>query len=505
MPNKTIHKIATSLCWLLVGSMLFSVCGCHSKNNEEGSYYESEIALTTNAANSEKNNTGDLNNGNTTGTSGKDAYANVDVNGYTFTMCGTLLKSEYTSDCTLFEKTLFDKIDEVEKAYGCKIKIINNLETSVDNLAPLIASGKKVADVLEMDLTKTLPLAAAGYIVPWDGKDGIDVNASKWTASYTTMATWAGKHYGLQFMKPAEVRYCAIMNKTALSKAGIDADGIYNLINQNQWNWDTFRSYCNTVVSKNQSNGNTSVYGFGGNAQYISRMLLASNNATLATMDSKGNASATYTSNAAIDSINFFNQLVNEDKVYDLKSGMTDPNTYYSSQPKWYDEFINGKIAFLLEDSWVLNQQIKPRVKNFDYGMITIPMGPNASSYAASAEHARVFSITANNKGDDLKKTLKIFNALSEPVKGNEDEDWWVDDVQADYFQNNDTQSINIYKKLLNESTFDIGAGITSLSNTYDKEVVLNSVMYKKTTPSAATQGMADQSNTIATFFKNFK
>lgn len=433
------------------------------------------------------NSAGNTNSSKNSNTTSTGSGGSVNVKGYTFTLNSAWLPSKVSSTSTLFEKLFFQRKAEVEKQYGCTIKVVTSLAPSMENLMPLIQAGNKVADVIEMMPTQVLPAVSANYIIPWNNVNGINTSDSKWNPSYTNLATFNGKIWGLQFMKPPEARFCVIFNKTLLKSKGIDADGIYNLVNSKGWTFDKLRDYA--IKATTQVNNVTTIYGIGGQPDYVAEELLAASNAKLVTL-ANGKASATFGSQSSKYAMNFFNKLVNSDKVFMTNTGMNSKDTYQSSLPDYTAEFINGKIAFYFAESWVLNQQIKPRVKNFDYGMVPIPLGQGASDYVSPAEHARVFCITSTNK--DLVKSVFIFNALAQPLKGYEGDNWWLDDVQNDYFQSNDKDSLKMYQLCLNKSTWDMGLGVQSLSTAFNDNVVFGSIFWNSgKTPSTAIDGMA--------------
>lgn len=459
---------------------------------EPGDTDSTDDAGETTAPNGSNNQTGsngsnktnsNKTNSNKTSSNSNATTKQVNTKGYTFSVISSLLPSKKSSDNTLFEKLFFDRVAEVEKELGCKIKVINTLQVNVDTLAPMIQAGKKVGDVLEVELRWMPQLISAGYLKPWNEIQGINVNDEKYTAAYTRLATIGGKNWGLQFMKPPEVRFAVYMNKTLLKSSGVDADGIYKLVEQKKWDFETFREYAKKATKV--SNGVTQTYGFGGRPDYVIQELMAANNAFLVSVDKNGKGTPTYTSDNIKYSLRFFNQLVNEDKVFYYTDGMKKQETYAQSLPVYYNEFIQGKIAFLFEDSWVLNQQIKPRVKNFEYGMIPIPMGPSASDYVSPSNHARVFVVTSTNK--DLDVTAKIFDALAKPPSGYSGKDWWLEDVQLDYFQDNDKQSLKIYQMMLEKSMWDMGLGISALSDGFHRTAVFGPIFWNsgKTTDAA--------------------
>lgn len=327
-------------------------------------------------------------------------------------------------------------------------------------------------------------LIAAGYVQPWNNLSGINVNDSKYTSSYTKIATVGNKNYGLQYMKPPEVRYCVIMNKNLLKGAGINADEIYSMINNKTWNYDKLLEYARATT-----NASKGIYGVGGNPEYFMEMIMGANNANIVTLNSNGKATPTYSSQNVVEALTFMNKLVNIDKVYMTNAAMSSKDTYYSGQPDYIDQFIKGKITFLFEDSWTLNQKIRPKVKNFEYGMVTIPLGPSGTDYNSPGGHARVFCITSTNK--ELDFTAKIFNALAESPKGYSGDQWWKDEIQLDYFQANDTKSFDIYMLSLKKMTIDHGTGMDNVFDDFERKVMLEPIFWGSgKTPAAAIEGI---------------
>lgn len=493
MKKPSAKQIFRFLCLTLsVALVLCSFTSCRKKDDDY-SVYESIIELPTDT-DSKSDNKGDTQSGNNSASAsgGSSASASkgnsgsVTTKGKTFTIVSDLLPAKESKDNQLFEKVFFERVREVEKQYGCTIKIINTLFPSPKNLAPMISAGKKIADVIEVELRNLPALSTGGYLKPWNEIPGINTGDSKYTASYTKLATMGKNVWGLQFEKPPEVRYCLIMNKNLLKAAKINPDDIYSMINNKTWNYDKLIEYAKATTDAGKG-----IYGVGGRPDYVAEMLLASNNAKLVSMDANGKATATYTSQNVINSMNFLNRMINEDKVFMTASGMFKSGTYDASVPDYTDQFIKGKIAFLFEDSWVLNQQIRPKVKNFDYGMIMIPLGPNGTQYVSPAEHARVFTVTSTNK--ELDFTAKIFNELAKQPSGYSGDNWWKEEIQLDYFQKGDTKSMDIYLKSLESSTWDLGAGIDAVNKGFKNTVIFDSMFWKTKglTPEAAIKSLA--------------
>lgn len=503
--NRFVRAFMQTMCLLLSFSMLVFAGGCQKNPSETSEYSEYESYITTivdkNNSGSSQSGSDNSQSGSNAGQSGSNSSGNssgkdldkVATKGKTFTIVSSLLPDKSAKNMLLFEKMFYQRVAEVEKEYGVTIKIVNSMGGSAEQIAPMIRAGKMVGNIVETEIRYLPALISAGYVNPWDNVSGVNVNDSNLISGYTKVATVGGKHYGLQFMKPPEVRYCLIMNKNLLKSAGIDPNGIYTMINNKTWNWDTFEQYA--IKTTNAAKG---IYGVGGNPEYLMEMLLNSNGANLVNFDSKGKATPSYTSSKVKQSLNFMNKLINTDRVYKTQSSMSSKTGF--STPDYNSEFVQGKCTFLFEDSWVISANIRPKVKTFDYGMIMIPIGPSASSYTSSSGHARVFYITSTNK--ELDFTAKIFNALMKAPSGYTGDQWWKDEIKLDYFQSSDTKSMDMYMKSLNSMTFDYGLG---LDNVFDgfKNAAFGSMFWNsgKTIDAAIDSIAGTYDKTITDFF----
>lgn len=500
--NRFVRILTQIMCLLLSFSMLVFAGGCRSNPSDLSEYSEYESVITTVV---EKNNSGasgsdsgqnQSGSGQAGSGSSSTSGANLDkveTKGKTFTIVSSLLPDRDAKNMTLFEKLFYQRVSEVEKEYGVTIKVVNSMGGAADQVAPMIRAGKMVGNIVETQVRWLPALVAAGYINPWDNVSGVDINNPNLIPGYTQVATIGGKHYGLQYMKPPEVRYCLIMNKNLLKSAGIDPNAIYSMVQNKTWNWDTFEQYA--IKTTNAAKG---IYGVGGNPEYLMEMLLNANGANLVTLGSNGKATPSYTSANVKQALNFMNKLINTDKVYKTQSTMSSKTGF--STPDYNSEFVQGKCAFLFEDSWVINQNIRPKVKNFDYGMVMVPLGPSGTGYTSSSGHARVFYITSTNK--ELDFTAKIFNALTESPSGYSGDQWWKDEIMLDYFQSGDTQSLDMYMKSLDSMTFDYGLG---LDNVFDgfKNAAFGSIFWNsgKTTDAAIDSIAGAYDKTITDFF----
>lgn len=417
----------------------------------------------------------------------------VDMDGYTFTWAsGWMTEEENMGEHTpLFERLFYEKVAEVEKELNCTIKVIH-FSGRADEMRTPIMAGKKIADVVEIMPTWIPQNVASGYIKDWNSISGIDLNDSKWLDSATEVSQYKGKTYGLSFLKPPEARYCVMFNKTLLEQNGVNADDLYKAVDNGTWTWEMLRD-CAIKATKDTNGDNVpDTYGISGKYDYIANAILPSFGGSLV-KESGGKYSMNLSSAASLEALNFYDQLVNEDKVVKVYDQLLSPGSYLSlSEQTYVQDFNAGKSAFLFWESWVLNQYTKAAAK-FDYGLLPIPKGGSATSYVSPAQNMRVISVTTTN--NDLDKTVPILNALAEPVEGYEDEDVWWEDIQADYFQNDDKDSLRMYKLVMDSSMWDPGLAIMSLEDAFYKDVVMESIYWKNTTVAAAVQSIGNAHN----------
>ncbi|MBQ6825619.1 MAG: hypothetical protein IJP34_03025 [Clostridia bacterium] len=492
---------------LMLALFVLSFSGCKKTNgedmysvystvewveDEQGEGDSSEDGGSGNNASSNKDNSS------TTGSSG-NSNTKVETKGKTFTIMSAYLPQSKSKAQYTFEKLFWERAAEVEKQYGVKIKVISGYPNT-NNLAALIMAGKKVANILETNVEDITALASAGYIIPWDDVAGVNVKNPNFWPGYTKAATLGTKHYGVQFEKPPELRFCMVVNKTLLASKGIKADDIYTLVENKKWTFAKFLEYAKAATDTSKG-----TYGLGGTPAKVAQMLMAANGGKVVTINSSGKATATYTSKNIKNALDWMYDLVNTNKVYYTVSAQFEDGQANNAAPDYTQAFIDGKLAFLMDDSWVLNQQIRPKIakkgNNISYGLLPVPLGPDAGNkgYNSLSSYARVFTITKTNTEKDF--TAKILNALAEYPKGY-DKNSWQDEVAADYFQSGDTKSLNMYLKLLANMESDPGVGLPRVYSAFIESAMETPIFYDKNTPSAAIDAIGTSYNkTISELF----
>lgn len=466
--------------------------------NSDGSSVNSDTTTSaadssgTNSNNSSKNTTASTGQSTNTSSKGGTVSTNrtlakdniVDMEGYTFSIMSVFLPTSLSKNSTLFEEQLFERIEEVQKQYNCKIKIINTPYPDLNTIKKYVLANRKFADIIELPPRDMVAAAELGYITSWDGVSPINTNDARWIEQGVSLGNYNNKQYGLSFYRPPEVRSCIVMNKTLLKANGIDPNSIYDAVNKGTWNFDMLRS-----LAVKCTNSSKKTYGIVGYPDYMADGFMKANNARMVTRQSNGKATFTGSSNAAVAAMQYLYDLVNTNKCVYVGGATLGTDSAWDVVYRGFDpvtEFLKGNYAFMLHESWTLNQKVKSGAQktNMEYGMVPYPKGPNATQYYSSASNARLFCRISSNK--DYQKSAIIFNALARPLDDIVD---YYDDIQADYFQNNDSKSLEMYKLLLANSTYDIGEAVSELGNAFNAQTA-TSVYAHSTTVKAGLEAM---------------
>ncbi|MBQ2923399.1 MAG: extracellular solute-binding protein [Tyzzerella sp.] len=413
----------------------------------------------------------------------------VDMGGYEFTIASPfLLEDPDLSEVTAAEAIFEEVRHKVEEDYNCTIKVLA-LDNTVENVRTKILAGDKIADIIHVQGYELIQMARAGYIVPLETVDGLNLEDERYVQGYINLTEFNGQHYGLNFFRPAEARVCMIYNRDLIKKYGLEDP--QELMKSGKWTFDKFREMCKAATRDTNGDGTNDTYGcYVTHPETFGMSMIAANGGKIVTSEG-GVAKEAYNDPKALASLNFIYDLVQTDKTIAYPTAQGD----LGQEKEAISRFTAGEYLFYECETFVLNQMLKPIAGDLDYGLLSIPMGPEATEYISPSENACNYCITSTNK--DVDKTVIILNALARYMSEyGEGKDWWHYDLEMDYFQEGDDASVEVYLQLLDNATFDLGVGVTDLWTAMKRSVVWDACFQNKGTPASRLDAIAGKYQT---------
>lgn len=415
----------------------------------------------------------------------------VDMKGYEFTIASPFLLDNPDLSEVMGSEAIFEEVrHKVEKDYNCKIKILA-VENTIENVRTKVLAGDKIADVIDVEGYNLTQLARSGYIVPMEKVAGLNLDDSRWIQGYTELTEFNGQHYGVNFMRPVEARVCLLYNRELLKEYGI-TENPQELVKSNEWTFDKFREMCKTATRDTNGDGTNDSYGaYIALPETFGTSMISANGGRVVSSEG-GVAKESYNDSKVLNALNFVYDLVNTDKTVAYGPSVSE----LASQKESVASFVAGKYAFYYCETWTVNQLLKPTAGDLDYGIVSLPMGPDASEYVSPSENARNFCITSTNK--DVDKTVIILNALARyTAEYGDGEDWWHYDVEMDYFQDGDKASVDAYIGMIDNATYDLGVGVTDLWSNFRTTVIWDACFNNKGTPASKIESISGKYQSV--------
>lgn len=451
--------LKTVICVLLSLAMVLTVVGCgDSKEKNEETVYEKVEPYTNDEV--------------------------VDMKGYEFTIVSPFIFPDPEDALTVAEAQFHARCAEIEEEYNCKIKIVTH-KTDTASIAATMLAGDKLGDIVQFDMADLYQAIGSGYLRPLNTIKGIDAADSRWEQGYTKLAYYKDDPYGLYFYRPQELRYCILYNKSLLKQYGINED-LNQLVRDGKWTFEKLRELAIICTKDTNGDGDPDTYGLmSSTPEALATNFMTANGSAVAKIIN-GKVTETTNEPAAANALEFLYNLVNIDKVMYVPEQWKTKKTYYAGGVGYKELnalFTDGKIAFNLAEAWMANQVVKPNATKISYGLLPFPKGPDADAYYTPANFALVFAVTKNNK--DIDKIVPIINALGITAEGYEGEDWINDAIEVDYLQSGDSESVEMYKKSYENSTFDIGMSIQSVWSEFSEVVAMAPIFWGQGTPAS--------------------
>lgn len=298
---------------------------------------------------------------------------------------------------------MLDNVKRIEEKYNCKIEYVNpGSESLKSSLQTSVVAGTPDYDVYLTQMSFALALAVNGYFTDLSSFDAdyLDLNNDQ---NILRTIDIAGTNCFFEKAVPNVTTTYLAYNAEMIKEAGLtDPRELYA---NGEWTWEKFAEYCTKLTKDTDNNGETDIYGYGGDLQMTIQEFLASNNAILV----KEDGTEGLTDPKVLETFTYLGQLYSEKKV--CRPVVDD---YYEGLFGW----INKQNAFGPTKLWVLQSNAKNI--DFEYHIVPYPQGPNGTAETAGQGFGDYFVIP---KG--VEEPEKVYQILEEFFG------WYCDDYDT--------------------------------------------------------------------------
>ena len=297
-------------------------------------------------------------------------------------------------------QTMLDNVRRIEKKYNCKIEYVNPgsdaLKTSLNTS---VVAGTPDYDVYLTQMDFALPLAVNGFFIDLStfNADYLDINNDQ-----NIIKAFPVAGTNCFFEKSAKNVTANYLAYNADMLAQLKLEDPQELYAKGEWTWEKFEELCIKATQDTDNNGETDIYGYGGDLTMTLREFLASNGAVLVKDDGTEGLSDA----KSLETFQFLGKLYGEDKA--ARPIVDD----------WYDGiagWMNNKCVFGVTQMWIL--QTADDI-NFNYRIVPWPQGPSGSKETAGQGFNDYFAIPRG-----VKDPEKVYQIMEEFFG------WFCDDV----------------------------------------------------------------------------
>lgn len=337
-------------------------------------------------------------------------------------------EAEPDPNASLASQEQYNFNQEIYKTYNFTIKYVEgNYDTYVADIVKSVSSSQDGKD-LKTDITDLAPkwlfpgLISAGYLYAWDDSEWLNANDEKWNQEIKEVCTYNGKVYG-GWLMPFYARDVIFWNQTMFQQEGLTS--LYTLMENKQWNWDTFEEYCKKLTQDTDSDSVTDIYAFGGSA--LEPHFIFNNGGKTLEYDENGKPVWVMDDAKTIEALQFLTDMQNAG--------------YYATAPSdgnanwdWYQtDFANSKIAmvgfgFYQAKTFTGNDET-PGTMADTFGIATAPLGDSNldGDYIWAVSDFNVTAILAASY--NVEEVAFAFNKLSDTEIS---ENYWDDQYESE-------------------------------------------------------------------------
>jgi ABC-type glycerol-3-phosphate transport system substrate-binding protein len=285
-------------------------------------------------------------------------------------------------------------------------------------------SGKPDAHVFMLQPNWAMAMRARGLLAPLSDSKVINIkNPQPIGKGYLPVEfnqpaidsfTFDGKAYAFSIGVNLNNFQALFFNKRLFREAGLNPDLPYDMQKAGTWTWAEFLNICKRLTRDINNDGIVDTYAMC--ADLSTEMLdaiISSNGATYIDKDPKTGKLVNATNRPEfLEALQYAIRLKTE--------GVLKPRPENSNWDWYKSEFIDGRVAMRVDESWVANSSsVELDKMKDDWGMVLFPKGPKSPTYRVYSRD-NLMVIPATYKPAEVEKILWAVALWYTPA----DDDW---------------------------------------------------------------------------------
>ena len=302
------------------------------------------------------------------------------------------------------EQDLFiERVRAVEEKYNCVIEFPGGPEEYYDNMVTTIMAGEPYGDLMFAFSWYFLDWIKAGAVKDLTSLD-IDFNDPVFSPLSREEGTFRGQTYGFS-SDTNDPNSLILFNKRIFEENNLESP--YDLVDKGEWTFAKFKEYAKVLTADTNGDNVTDRWGLTGfDPPWIGVAMVYGNGGKV--VDYSGDTPRFALGDApAMEALDLFYEMLTVDKsIMTVEAGAD-----WTTGPQ---AFVDGNAAMFKSEYWV-QEWIMGQDMSDEFGVVNMPMGPQASQYADDQIPA-VYFAPVGADDDKTEKAIRAYMEIFQPL-----------------------------------------------------------------------------------------
>jgi ABC-type glycerol-3-phosphate transport system substrate-binding protein len=323
------------------------------------------------------------------------------------------------------EERILEQRKKLLQEYGVTIKEkqVSDWNGMQQQAVTSTMSGKPSAQVYFLQPNWAMAMRARGLLAPLNDSKVVNIKSPQpidkgymaipFNQPTIDSFTFDGKAYAFSVDVNLNNFQALFFNKRLFREAGVDPNLPYDMQKAGTWTWAAFIDLCKKLTRDTNNDGKMDTYAMPMDlSTEILDAIISSNGATYVDKDPRTGKLVNATNKPEfLEALQFAIRLKNE--------GVLKPRPDGSNWDWYKSEFIDGKVAMRIDESWVANSDSAELTKmKDDWGMVLFPKGPKSATQRVYSRD-NLMVIPATYKPAEVEKILWAVALWYTPVDDN--------------------------------------------------------------------------------------